>query len=122
MLVIHRGHGGMGRYYHYGSGMLNEIGRKLFPDGIKKVISSDTGSSIANKVADAVVNGAANAIIKEAVSGDVGKAVNKVVDSIVNTAKKKKKRSHPSHTEGVPLKRTKIDIDSLIDGSGIVYD
>ena len=122
MLVIHRGHGGMGRYYHYGSGMLDVIGHKLFPDGIKKVISSGTSSSIAHKVADAVVNGAANAIIKEAVSGDVGKAVNKVVDSIVNTAKKKKKRSHPSHTEGVPLKRTKIDIDSLIDGSGIVYD
>ena len=121
MLVIHRGHGGMGRYYR-GSGMLNDIGQKLFPDGIKKVISSDTGSSIAHKVADAVVNGAANAIIKEAVSGDVGKAVNTVVDSIVNTVKKKKKRSHPSHTEGVPLKRTKIDIDSLIDGSGIVYD
>ena len=121
MLVIHRGHGGMGRYYHYGSGMLNEIGRKLFPDDIEKVISSGTSSSIAHKVADAVVNGAANAIIKEAVSGDVGKAVNKVVDSIVNKVKKKK-RSHTSHSESVPLKRTKIDIDSLIDGSGIVYD
>ena len=120
MLVIHRGHGGMGRYYR-GSGMLNDIGQKLFPDGIKKVISSDTGSSIAHKVADAVVNGAANAIIKEAVSGNVGKAVNTVVDSVVNTVKKKK-RTYPSHSEGVPLKRTKIDIDSLIDGSGIVYD
>ena len=123
MLVIHRGHGGMGRYYR-GSGMLNDIGQKLFPNGIKKAISSGTSSTIAHKVADAVVNGAANAIIKEAVSAGVGKAVNTVVDSVVNTVKKKKKRSHPSssHTEGEPLKRTKIDIDSLIDGSGIVYD
>ena len=124
MLVIHRSHGGMGRYYR-GSGMLDEIGQKLFSNGIKNdVISSGTSSTIAHKVADAVVNGAANAIIKEAVSAGVGKAVNTVVDSVVNTVKKKKKRSHPSssHAEGEPLKRTKIDIDSLIDGSGIVYD
>ena len=40
------------------------------------------------------MNGVANAIIKEAVSGDVGKAVNTVVDSIVNTVRKKKKISH----------------------------
>ena len=57
MLVIHRGHGGMGRYYHCGSGMLDEIGQKLFSNGIKKAISSGTSSSIAHKVVEAVSAG-----------------------------------------------------------------
>ena len=66
--------GGMGRYYH-GSGMLDEIGRKLFSSGIKKSISSGTSSAIAHNVADAAVNGAtstskkvADAIAKELTS------------------------------------------------------
>ena len=146
MLVIHRRGsccGGMGRYYH-GSGMFGEMGRKLFSSGIKKAISSGPSSAIAHKVADAVVNGAtsssakkvADAIIKEGVSA-VGKAsaniLNTAIDSVVNKVKKKK-RPHPvvqqHHSEAYsiavpsspPLKRKKIDIDSLIDGSGIVYD
>ena len=147
MLVIHRGGsgcrgGGMGRYYH-GSGMFGEIGRKLFSSGIGKAINSGASSAIAHKVADAVVNGAtstskkvADAIIKEAVSA-AGKAsanaVNTAIDSVVN--KVVKTRPHPvhqSHPEAAwdnivaapsPLKRKKIDIiDSLIDGSGIIYD
>ena len=144
MLVIHRRgscRAGMGRYYH-GSGMFAEIGRKLFSGGIKKAISSGTSSAIAHKLADAVVNGATSstskkitdAIIKEGVSA-AGKAsanvVNTAIDSIVNKVKKKK-RPHPvvqqHHSEAcsivasTPLKRKKIHIDSLIDGSGIVYD
>ena len=145
MLVIRRRgsdcRGGMERYYH-GSGMFGEIGRKLFSSGIGKAINSGTSSAIAHKVADAVVNGAsstskkvADAIIKEAASA-AGKAsanaVNTAIDSIVN--KVVKKRPHPvqqSHSEAAwdiiaapsPLKRKKIDIiDSLIDGSGIIYD
>ena len=145
MLVIHRRgscRAGMGRYYH-GSGMFAEIGRKLFSGGIKKAISSGTSSAIAHKLADAVVNGVtsstskkvADAIIKEGISA-AGKAsanvVNTAIDSIVNKVKKKK-RPHPveqqhHYSEGynivspTPLKRKKIHIDSLIDGSGIVYD
>ena len=139
MLVFHRrgnyrGGSGMGRYYH-GSGMFDEIARTLFSSGIKKAISSGTSSVIAHKVADAVVNGAtstskrlADAIIKEAVSA-AGKAstnaVNTVIDSVVNRVKKRPVQQQP-HSEAFvtppPLKRNKIDIDSLIDGSGIVYD
>ena len=129
MLVIHRsgGGGGMGRYYH-GSGMIEEIGRKLFSSGLKKVISSGTTSAIAHKVVDAVVNGAASetskkvasAIAKEVVSAAGKASANAVFDSIVN--KKNNKRSADAYSV-VPLKRKKIiDIDSLIDGSGIVYD
>ena len=131
MLVIHRrGRGGMGRYYH-GSGMLGELGRQLFSSGIKKVISSGTSSAIAHKVADAVVNGAtstttkkvADAIVKEAVSA-AGKAsanaVNSVIDSVAKKVRNKKRLHYPE--EPVSFKKNKIDIDSLFDGSGIVYD
>lgn len=136
MLVIHRrgSRGGMGRYYHDGSGMLSELGRKLFSSGIKKAISSGTSSAIAHKVADAVVNGAtstttkkvADAIVKEAVSA-AGKAsanaVNSVIDSVAKKVRNKKRSSHYSEEPPLSFKKNKIDIDSLFDvGSGIVYD
>ena len=137
MLVIYRRgvsrrDGGMRRYYQ-GSGMFDEIGRTLFSSGIQKAISSGTSSAIAHKVADAVVNGAtstskrvADAIIKEAVSA-AGKAstnaVNSVIDSVVSKVKKRPYPVQPqAYSAATPLKRNKIDIDSLIDGSGIVYD
>lgn len=117
-------HGGMRRYYR-GSGMIADIGRKLFSSGIKKALSSGTTSAIAHKVVDAVVNGAAsetskevvNAIAKEVISAAGKASANAVFDSIAN----KKKRSADTYT-AVPSKRKKNDIDSLIDGSGIVYD
>ena len=112
--------------------MFDEIARTLFSSGIKKAISSGTSSAIAHKVVDAVVNGAtstskrlADAIIKEAVStaGKVStNAVNAVIDSVVNKVKKRPYPVQQPHSEATPLKRNKIDIDSLIDGSGIVYD
>ena len=133
MLIIHRTGGcrggGLGRYYQ-GSGMFDEIARTLFSGGIKKAISSGTSSAIAHKVVDAVVNGAtstskrlADAIIKEAVStaGKVStNAVNSVIDSVVN--KVKKRPLQQTDPEAIALKRKKINIDNLIDGSGIVYD
>ena len=143
MLVIHpRGtsyfRGGMGRYYH-GSGIVEEIGRGLFSRGdIKKAISSGASSAIAHKVVDAVVNGpasetskkVANAIVKEVEAGKA--SANAAFDSIVNQVNKKKKKKHkpqkrphqPSSqsAEATLPKINKIDIDRLIDGSGIVYD
>ena len=117
-------HGGMRRYYR-GSGMIADIGRKLFSSGIKKALSSGTTSAIAHKVVDAVVNGAAsetskevvNAIAKEVISAAGKASANAVFDSIAN----KKRRSADTYTT-VPLTRKNSDIDSLIDGSGIVYD
>ena len=138
MLVIHRrgsSLGGMGRYYR-GSGMFDTIARKLFSSGIKKVISNGTSSAIAHKVADAVVNGAtsstskkvADAIVKEVTSA-AGKASSSVVksaiDSLVNKVRGAKRpvAKSPIITHQQPSsKRKKINIDSLIDGSGIIYD
>ena len=139
MLVIQRrgsSLGGMGRYYQ-GSGMFDTIARKLFSSGIKKVISNGASSSIAHKVADAVVNGAtsstskkvADAIVKEATSA-AGKAsasaVKTAIDSVVNKVVKGVKRPAAIESSIIvhqqPSKRKKINIDSLIDGSGIIYD
>ena len=133
LVILRRGgcrSGGLGRYYQ-GSGMFDEIARTLFSSGIKKAISSGTSSAIAHKVVDAVVNGAtstskrlADAIIKEAVStaGKVStNAVNTVIDSLANKVKKRPVQQPEAFAPPPPpLKRNKID--SLFDGSGIVYD
>ena len=139
MLVIQRrgsSLGGMGRYYYRGSGMLDAITRTLFYSGIKKVINSGTSSAIAHKVADAVVNGAtsrsknvANAIAKELTSTSAS-AVKTAIDSVVKKERGTKRlQSIPAAAaepsiivQPPPLKRMKINIDSLIDCSGIVYD
>ena len=141
MLVIQRRGSslvGMGRYYQC-SGMFDTIARKLFSSGIKKVISNGTSSAIAHKVADAVVNGATSstlkkvtdAIVKEATSA-AGKAsagaVKTAIDSVVNKMVRGVKRSAADAVESSIIvhqqpssKRKKINIDSLIDGSGIIY-
>ena len=139
MLVIQRrgssSGGGMRRYYR-GSGMFDVIAQRLLSSGIKKVISNGTSSAIAHKVADAVVNGAtsstskkvADAIVKEATSA-AGKAsasaVKTAIDSVVNKVRGAKRpvAKSPIITHQQPSsKRKKINIDSLIDGSGIIYD
>ena len=139
MLVIQRrgssSGGGMGRYYR-GSGMFDAIAQRLLSSGIKKVISNGTSSAIAHKVADAVVNGAtsstskkvADAIVKEATSA-AGKAsastVKTAIDSLVKKVKERKRpvvESPITAHQQPPSKRKKINIDSLIDGSGIIYD
>jgi len=137
MLIIRRNggrnSGGMGRYYR-GSGMLGTLARTLFSGGVKKVINSATSSAIAHKVADAVVDGAtstskkvADAIVNEAVSA-AGKAsanaVNSVIDSVANKVRRKRPVVQEPQEQyyNKPVKRYKIDVDSLFDGSGIVYD
>ena len=140
LIVIRSGgvNGGLRRYYR-GSGMFATIARKLFSSGIKKAISSGASSAMAHKVADAVVNGAtstskkvADAIVKEAASA-AGKAsaraVNTAIDSVVKKVGKKRPAA-PVATAPRNLaepcivvpKRRKIHINSVIDGSGIVYD
>ena len=131
MLVIRRRgsdcRGGLGRYYQ-GSGVFDGIARTLFSSGIKKAINSATSSAIAHKVADAVVNGAtstskkvADAIIKEAVSA-AGQASTNAMNSVSVVNQVKKRPLQQTDPDATQLKRKKINIDNLIDGSGIVYD
>ena len=86
-------------------------------------------SAIAHKVADAVVNGATptspkvgKAIVKGATLAGQ-EAVEGVVNNAIDSTKKwivGKKRSLADPI--IVPKKGKLDIDSLIDGSGIVHD
>ena len=132
LLIInnHRGHGnvgGLGRYYR-GSGMLGTITRKLFSGGIRKAISSGTSSALVHKVADTVVNGAVKKKVADAIGKEVASAAGKASAHLIDSAIKKvvtKKKKRPAATEPCaielsPTKKSKIN--SIIDGSGIVYD
>ena len=106
---------GLGRYS--GSGMLDAVSRQLFSSGFKRAISSGVNSALAHKVVGAVVNGATST------SQKVRKAVESVVNNAIDSTEKwivRKKRSLADPII-VPQKR-KLDIDSLIEGSGIVLD
>ena len=94
-----------------GCGIFDTITRKLFSSGTKQAISSVAKSAIAQKVANAVVNGATSATQK-AIEG----AVNEVIKERV------KKRSASDREEAIKSKKSKININDLIDGSGIVFD
>ena len=139
MLVIKPrcGDHGMGRYAATtttGSGIFDSITRKMFATGLKKAISNGANSVIAHKISDPVVNGATSASQK-AVESVVNEAVNTVKPILKETLKKlvgqKSSSSSPSVTIPVVLeeiattikkKKPNIDINSLIDGSGIVFD
>ena len=77
---------GLGRYSV--SGMLDNVGRKLFSSGFKRAISSGVTSALAHKFADAVVNGATSAsqkVAKAVVKGATS-AGKKAVESAANNA------------------------------------
>ena len=128
MLIIHRDGscaGGMKRYH--GSGMFDAIGRKLFSSGIK-AITSTTSKAIAHKVADAAVNRAVStskilgdAVIKGASSAAQNAASNAVNFAIDSVIERVRKPPPPDPVVVPPLKRKKY-IDSLVNGSGIVFD
>ena len=102
-----------GGHRYGGCGIFDAISIKMLPSGFKKAISTGAKSAIAQKVADAVVNGATSAT-QNAVEGTVNEAINKV--------KVLGKRMLPSPQEEETSPAKKINISSLIDGSGIVFD
>ena len=138
MLVIKSrgGNSGMGRYAAMGSGIFDSITRKMFVSGLKKAISTGANSVIAHKVADAVVNGATTASQKAAASV-VNEAVNAVKPIIKESLKKlvgQKRSLPPPPVSTIPIvfeeiattvnkkKKPNIDINSLINGFGIIFD
>ena len=128
MLIIRRDGscaGGMQRYH--GSGIIDAIGRKLFSSGIK-AITSTTSKAIAHKVADAAVNRAVStskilgdAVIKGATSAAQNAASNAVNSAFDSVIERVRKPPPPDPIVVPPLKRKKY-IDSLVNGSGIVFD
>ena len=134
MLVVKPRGGGKKRYRYGGSGIFDTLSRKLFSSGLKTAISTAAKSAIAQKVANAVVNGASSATQK-AVEGAVNEAINKVkpyvlgkkrpataVSSSSSSSHQPSSLPTPTVAEGKEVKRRKININSLISGSGIVFD
>ena len=123
------------RRYH-GSGLFGSIGRKLFSSGLKKVINVATKANLPQKIANVVVNGAQSAgqkfgkTVGEKLTKFAGEKLGKVAgEKVANSVKETIKRKLASSTEGKqveavapPSKQAKIDVNHLIDGSGIVFD
>ena len=104
-----------------GNGMFDTISRKIFSSGAKQVISSAAKSAIAQKIANAVVNGATSAT-QEAVKGAINETINGYVKPYISSKLKKKRPVSSIEEEVVESKRPKLNINDLINGSGIVFD
>ena len=108
---------GLKRYR--GEGIFSSIGRKLFSSGLKKVITVASKANLPQKIADIVVNGSKTGGEKlGTLAGE------KLTQTILK--KKKKKRSPPIdlslEEESRNNKKPKLDIDRLINGSGIIIE
>ena len=123
--------GGLRRYT--GAGLFSSIGRKLFSSGLKKVINVATKANLPQKIANVVVNGAQSAGQKfgktvgqkltKFAGEKLGKvAGEKVANSVKNTLKRKLAAAEEQQVVAAPPKQAKIDVNHLIDGSGIVFD
>jgi len=120
-LVIHNRQGattsGLRRYR--GEGIFSSIGRKLFSSGLKKVITLASKAKFPQKIADVVVNGAKTGGEKlGTLAGE------KLTQTILK--KKGKKRSSPIDSslekESKSSKQPKLDVNRLINGSGIIIE
>ena len=111
--------GGLHRYN--GSGMFSSIGRKLFSSGLKKVINVATKANIPQKIVNTVVDGA------QSVGENLGKTAGKKLGKVAGKIAKRKLTPAPPPppspqqvtTIEPPSKQTKIDVNHLIDGSGV---
>jgi hypothetical protein len=122
--------GGLRRYN--GSGLFSSIGRKLFSSGLKKVINVATKANLPQKIANVVVNGAQSAgqkfgkTVGQKLTKFAGEKLGEVAgEKVADTVKETLKRKFTPVEQQVaspPSKQTKIDINHLINGSGIVFD
>ena len=121
-LVIHNRQGattsGLRRYR--GEGIFSSIGRKLFSSGLKKVITVASNVNLPQKIADVVVNGAKTGGEK------LGTLAGEKLTQTILRKKGKRKRSPPIdrslEKESRNNKKKKLDIDRLINGSGIIIE
>ena len=113
--------GGLRRYN--GSGIFSSIGRKLFSSGLKKVINVAREANLPQKIANAVVNGAQTT--GEALAKAAGEKLAKVAAKNLGKVQLGVKRSSsPSSLllkeVEIPPKHSKVDIERIINGSGII--
>ena len=135
MLVV-KNRGVMRRYRYGGSGILDSVMQKIFSGGVKSAINKGVNSVVAQKVVNAVVNGAtstakktANAALNGATAASQRageRAVNEALNTYIIPYVKKKlvggKRAAASEIAEPTSAKREININSLIDGSGIVLD
>jgi len=109
---------GLRRYR--GEGIFSSIGRKLFSSGLKKVINVATKANLPQKIANVVVNGAQSGGEK------LGKLAGEKLTRVILKKTKKRKKATPviPQIEEVSQisKHPKLDIDRLINGSGIIFE
>ena len=120
-LVIHNRQGatasGLRRYR--GEGIFSSIGRKLFSSGLKKVINVASKANLPQKIADVVVNGAKSG--GEKLGTLAGKKLTQTI--LEKTKRKRPLPIDPSiEEESRNSKHPKLDIDRLINGSGIIIE
>ena len=106
--------------FYTGGGVFSDLTKKFFSKGIKDVINTAAKSAIAQKVTNAVVSGATT---------EAEKALKNAVSDTVNHLKSKRKRKNPTAVTTAAVsdlvsagKKAKININNLINGSGIVLD
>ena len=121
MLIV-KPRSGKTKYQYGGCGIFDSISRKLFSTGMKKAISTAAQSAITHKVANAVVNGATTAAEK-AINNAVTDTVNYIKPRIIGKKRTAEETKSITDSQQQPqdLKKQKL-INSLINGSGIVYD
>ena len=116
---------GLRRYR--GSGIFSSIGRKLLSSGLKKVINATSKANLSQKIANVVVNGA------QSVGEKLGKTAGDKIGSVVRKKVKKRFAPTPAASPSVLIeeativppqraKHPKLDIDRLINGSGIIFE
>ena len=109
---------GLRRYR--GEGIFSSIGRKLFSYGLKKVINVAAKANLPQKIANVVVNGAQSG--GEKIGTLAGEKLTRV---ILKKTKKRRKTTPviPQIEEATQSsKHPKLDIDRLINGSGIIIE
>ena len=109
---------GLRRYR--GEGIFSTIGRKLFSSGLKKVINVATKANLPQKIANVVVNGAQSGGEK------LGKLAGEKLTHVILKKTKKRKEATPVIPQieeaTQSSKHPKLDIDRLINGSGIIIE
>jgi len=118
-------------YYHnyIGGGILSDLTKRLFSSGVKDVINTAAKSAIAQKVTNAVVSGAtteAEKALKNAVTKGVNHLKRKRKPTATYTKSSQSSTATKVEVESIDCskkkKKPKVNINNLINGSGIIFD
>ena len=125
MLRVKPRGGGRRRYQYNGSGIFDSLAKHLASSGIQSAINTAAKSAVTQKVANAIVNGASSAA--EKATKDL---INETVNNIKKIGRKRVATPNPLENkvqiaETLPReegKKAKLNINSIINGRGIVLD